>query len=167
MAYIEYNFPAGSWGYPTSNPAELDRDTGTNHNTFRHNFDDSTEEFILLEPAFELPSNLDTAGTIYFIIEGYAKTAASANVVFKIYHHAVAQGESWDGAYSTLSSGALSCNGTQDYLDRFSFSETVANLGWSANDLLYLKLSRDAGNASDTLTGDYCVVNVKIRIPVS
>jgi len=167
MAFIEVNIPAGFWGYPTSNPAELDRDAGTNHNTFRHNFDDTTEEFILLEPAFELPDNLDANGTVYFIIEGYAKTAVANDVVFKVHHHAVAQGESWDGAYSTLSSGAKTCNEIQDYLDRFSFSETVANLGWSASDLLFLKLSRDAGNASDTLSGDYCVVNVKIRIPVA
>lgn len=168
MAYMEINLPAGCWNYPTSNPAPLERITGANSDLFVHSFNDTTEEFILLEPLLELPANLNTAGTVYFEIYGMAKTAAADKaVVFKAYYISKQDGEDPDVAYSSKSSGAKSTNATQGRLDKFTFSETVATLGLAANDLLKLKLSRDAGNALDTLVEDYRFCNLRIRIPVT
>lgn len=167
MAFIEINLPAGSWNYPTSNPAPLDRDTGTNGGMFRHLFDDTTEEFILLEPAFELPDNLDAAGTVYFSLFGYAKTADGNEVQFRISHSSRDKGESWDNAYVTKDSGDYVTDAQQDELDQIEWSETVANLGWAAQDLIRLMVSRIAIADGTKVTGDYGFLNLKIRIPVT
>lgn len=165
--YRELNFPAGSWNYPTSNPAPLDRDTGTNGGMFRHLFDDTTEEFILLEPAFEIPDNLDTAGTVYFSLYGYAVVADGNEVQFKISHSAKAEGESWDAAYGTKDSGDKATDAQQDEIDQITWNETVSNLGWAAQDLIRLMLSRIAIDDGTKTDGDYGVLNLKIRIPVT
>lgn len=167
MAYVEVNIPAGSWNYPPSNPAPLDRDVGTNGGMFRHLFDDTTEEFILLEPAFELPDNLDTAGTVYFSLYGYAKTADGNEVRFRISLSAKAEGESWDAAYSTLDSADKATDPQQDEIDIIEWNETVVNLGLAAKDLLRLMLSRIAIADGTKVTGDYGFLNLKIRIPVT
>lgn len=167
MAYVEVNLPAGSWNFPPSNPAPLDRDTGANGGMFRHLFDDTTEEFILLEPAFEIPDNLDTAGTVYFSLYGYAVTADGNEVRFRISLSAKAEGESWDAAYSTLDSADKATDSDQDEIDIIEWSETVANLGLTAKDLLRLMLSRIAIADGTKVTGDYGVLNLKIRIPVT
>lgn len=165
--YTEINLPAGSWNYPTANPAPLDRDIGTNGGMFRHLFDDTTEEFILLEPAFELPDNLDAAGTVYFSLYGYAKTADGNEVQFRISHSAKAEGESWDAAYGTLDSGDKATDADQDEIDKIEWNETVSNLGWATEDLIRLMLSRIAIDDGTKVTGDYCFLNLKIRIPVT
>lgn len=166
-AYLEINIPAGAWSYPPSNPAPLERDVGTNGGMFRHLFDDTTEEFIILEPAFELPDNLDTAGTIYFSLYGYAVTADGNEVQFRISHSAKAEGESWDAAYATKDSGDKVTDGNQDEIDQIEWNETVSNLGWAASDLVRLMLSRIAIDDGTKVTGDYGVLNLKIRIPVT
>jgi len=165
--FYEISIPAGSWNYPTSNPAPLDRDVGTNGGMFVHAFNDTTEEFIILEPAFELPANLDTSGTVYFSLFGYAKTANGGEVQFRIYHSSRDKGESWDNAYSTKDSGDYTTDASQDSLDQIEWSETVANLGWAGKDLVRLKLSRIAINDGTPVSGDYYVTNLKIRIPVT
>jgi len=165
--YVEFNFPAGCWNYPTSNPAPLDRDVGTNGGMFRHLFDDTTEEFILLEPVFEIPDNLDTAGTVYFSLTGYAKVADGNEVQFRASLSARAKGESWDNAYTTKDSGDYVTDAQQDELDQIEWSETVASLGLAAKDLLRLMVSRIAIADGTPVSGDYCFLNLKIRIPVT
>jgi len=165
--YKEINIPAGAWNYPAANPAPLERDTGTNSGMFRHLFDDTTEEFILLEPAFELPDNLDASGTVYFSLYGYAVVADGNEVQFKISHSAKTEGESWDAAYGTLDSGDKVTNSDQDEIDQIEWNETVSNLGWTASDLLRLMLSRIAIDDGTKTDGDYGVLNLKIRIPVT
>ncbi len=165
--YIEFNFPAGSWNYPTSNPAPLDRDVGVNGDILRHLFDDTTEEFIILVPAFEVPNGLNTAGIVYFSIFGYAKTADGNEVQFRLSHSSRDKGESWDVAYVTEESGDYATDANQDELDQIEWNETVGSLGWAAEDLVRLKLSRIAIVGGTPVAGDYCFLNLKIRIPVS
>jgi len=167
MAYREVNLPAGSWNYPTSNPAPLDRDVGTNSGMFIQVFDKTTEEFVLLEPAFELPNNLDGSGTVYFSLIGYAKTADGNEVQFRISHSAKAKGEDWDAPYDTLDSGDYVTDGQQDELDQIEFNETVSNLAWTAKDSLRLMLSRIAIDDGSIVNDDYYITNLKIRIPVT
>lgn len=167
MAYIEVNIPAGAWNYPTSNPAPLERDTGTNGGMFVHAFDDTTEEFVILEPAFEIPDNIDTAGTVYFSLFGYAKAADGNEVQFRLSHSSKDEGESWDAAYGTKDSGDKATDPTQDELDQIEWNETVSNLGWAAQDLIRIMLSRIAIADGTKVTGDYYFCNLKIRIPVT
>jgi len=163
--HIEVNLPAGSWNYPTTNPAPLERDVGTNGGMFVHAFDDTTEEFIILEPAFRVPANLDTTGTIYLKAEGYAKTADGNEIQLRFHYSSRAKGESWDSAYSTVDSGDYSCYGTQDYLDEVEWSMAASNL--TAGDLLRIMLSRIAINDGTGLSGDWLFANLCIRIPVT
>ncbi|MBA7491383.1 hypothetical protein ES702_01928 [subsurface metagenome] len=165
--FMEFNFPAGSWNYPTSNPAPLDRDVGTNGGMFRHLFDKTTVESILLEPAFELPDNLDIEGTVYFSLYGYAKTADGNEVRFRISLSTKAEGESWDATYSTLDSADKVTDAQQDEIDLIEWNETVANLGLAAQDLIRLMVSRIAIADGTKVDGDYCFLNLKIRIPVT
>ena len=167
MPYREVNLPAGCWNYPVANPAPLDRDVGTNGDMFRHLFDKTTEEFIILAPAFELPDGLDASGTVYFSLYGYAKVADGNEVQFRISHSAKAEGESWDAAYATKDSGDKVTDAQQDEIDKIEWSETVSNLGWSAEDLVRLMLSRIAIDDGSIVNDDYCFLNLKIRVPIT
>ena len=158
-----FNFPAGAWDYPISNPAQLDTDTGTYGSIKRNLFDDTTEEFI--ESLFEIPANVDSAGTVTFDAVGYAITAASSgNIALTVYHSMPSGGQSWDIPYSTKVSGDLLTNETQNYLDYFTWTETVANLGWLASDIVKIKLSRTQPSVNN-LTGDWGLVHFRISIP--
>lgn len=162
-SYSFIDLPAGSWDYPASNPAPLDTDSGTNGTIKRHLFDDTTEEFVIAQ--IRLPSDLNTSGTVYLQVYGYAKTAvASKNIKLKLYHSAKNDGENWDAAHSNKQSGDLACDGTQDQLDKFEWSETVSNLGWTADDLVRIKLSRIAPSA-DNLSGDWGLTHFRLKIP--
>jgi len=156
-------YPAGSFDYPTSNPAPLDTDSGTNGTIKRQLFDDSTDESVIGQ--FKVPSDIYTSGTVTFRMYGYAVTAASANVVFDFKHSAVGDSDSWDTAFTTESSGAKAVDTVQDEIDVFTWTETVSNLGWSASDFCRFQLTRDADNGSDTLSGDYGVIFFEIDIP--
>ena len=163
-AWRFYDFPASSFDYPASNPAPLDTHNGANGTIKRHLFDDSTAESIITQ--IKLPSDLNTAGTVYFEVYGYAVTAAAnKSVVWKLYHSAKTAGENWDAAYSSEGSGAKSCDSTQDQLDHHSWNQTVATLGWAVDDFVRIKLERDAADGSDDLVGDYGMILFRLKIP--
>ncbi len=153
----------GAWDYPAANPAPLDTDTGTNGTMKRHLFDDTTEEQIIAQ--IRLPSDLDSAGTVFFELYGYAvAAAASKNVEFTFYHSPKNDGENWDAAFSSKISGDLATDATQDQLDSFSWSETVATLGWAADDLVRIKIGRTAPSVNN-LVGDYGLTHFRLKIP--
>jgi hypothetical protein len=166
------DIPAGEWYYPTSNPAPLDTDSGTNDTIKRHLFDDTTEEFVVHQ--IRIPNAFDTSGTVTLQAWGYASTAQAAStageggsIELKFYHAAVAEGESWDAAFSNVRSGYHYCQATQDYLDEVEWTETVSNLGWAEGDLVRIKLSRITIAGEDALSGDWGLVHFRIRIPRS
>lgn len=157
------SYPAGRFDYPASNPAPLDTDSGSNGTIKRHLFDDTTPEYVIGQ--FVVPSDIDASGTVTFETYGYAVTAAaSKNVEFTFDHCSKADGESWDAAFTSEVSGDLACDATQDQLDRFTWTETVSNLGWSANDQCRFKLSRTAPSTNN-LSGDYGLTHFRILIP--
>lgn len=159
------DLPAGAWDFPTSNYAPLDTDTGTNGTIDGHRLDDTTEEFLLTQA--QVCSDPDTGGTVTFEAYGYPVTAAaSKNIKLKLYHSAKADGESWDAAFASKESGDLAVSGTQDFLNRFTWTETFGNLGWATNDHLRLKGSRIAPSANN-LVGDWRFTYFRIRIPRS
>ena len=158
-----YDFPAGSWDYPASNPAPLDTDSGTNGTIKRQLFDDSTEEFVLAQ--MKLPPNIKTTGNVTFIATGYAVTAAAnRNIQLRFGHSARAVGENWDNAYTNEDSGDKATDSTQDELDVFSWTESISNLGWASNDLVRVRLSRIAPTGNN-LVGDWGLVHFRIRVP--
>jgi len=167
MDYIEINLPAGSWNYPASNPAPLERVVGTHGGMFVHAFDKDTEEFVLLEPAFRVPANLDTSGTVYLYVEGFAKTADGNEIQLRFSYSSRAKGEDWDNAYGTKDSGDYETDAQQDELDEVTWNETVSNLGLTAGDLLRIMLSRIAIADGVKVNDDYYIANLCIRIPVT
>jgi hypothetical protein len=163
MPFAGIDRPAGSWDYPTANPAPLDTDTGTNGTIKRHLFDDTTEEFV--ESVFQVPADLGT-GDVTFEAYGYAKTVDATNnkIALTFYHKAISDSESWDQAYSNKASGDLVTDGTQDDIDYFSWTETVANLGWTAGEFVRIKIGRTAPTGT-ALVGDWGLTHFRIKIP--
>jgi hypothetical protein len=168
-AYVDNNIPvanidrpAGSWNYPTSNPAPLDTDSGTNGTIKRQLFDDTTEEFV--QSVFQVPSDV-ASGTVTFEAWGYATTADGNEIQLRLGHVPLADSENWDTAYTDVDSGDLTTDGTQDDLDYFTWTETIANLGWGASEFVRIQLSRIAIDDGSALSGDWGLVHFRIRIP--
>jgi len=159
-------YPAGSFTYPTANPAPLSRDVGANLDVFIQQFDDSTDEYVTGQ--FLLPDISGTGGdNVTFSIVGYAATASDDSVVFVFHEKEAGDSETWDDAFNTVSSGAEACDVTQDNIVYFTWQETLTNLEWSDNDFVKFKISRDADNESDTLVGDFNLLVFSITIPRS
>ena len=164
MAIIEIQFDINSLYSAPTNGAPLALLDGTTVDTFVRSFDDTTEEFA--HGKLRLPDDLDTAGTVTFRVAVMAKTAAaSKNVEHRISHVALADSEDFDVAYSNEDSGDKAIDATQDDISIHSWTETVANLGWTAGDLVLFRYSRIAPSA-DNLSGDMYLLHLTIKIPV-
>ena len=157
-----FSFKPGDLYFPSSNPAPLDTDSGTNGTIKRYLFDDSTEEF--LEGILVLPGTL-SSGNVTFEFYGYPVTAAADDIVLKVYISARASGESWDSSFSALTSAALTCSASQDVQTRHTIQATIATLGWEANDIVRFRISRDAANGNDDLSGDWALTHFRIILP--
>lgn len=126
-------------------------------------YDDTTEEF--RNGTFQVPTDIDSSGTVTFRAMTFPKTAAaSVNVEMRFGHRAVDDGEALDGSYTTEDSGDVVPDSTQDDLTVIEWTETVANLGWVAEDLILFQLSRIAPAGTD-LTGDLYLIDFAIDIP--
>ena len=126
-------------------------------------FDDTTEEFA--NAKLELPATI--TGTVTFRATVMAKTAdASKNVSLNFGHVARANSEDFDVAYSTKNSGDKAIDATQDDLTVIEWTETVGNLGWTAEDIVFWRFSRQAAGTNN-LVGDMYLVYLTIDVPES
>ena len=127
-------------------------------------FDPTTEEY--MQGTFVVPADMDTTGTITFEVQGWATTVHASNnlVAFRFGHRAIADSEAIDGTYTNEDSGDLTTDAVQDDLDIFTWTETRANLGWVAGDMILYRFSRIDASATE-LASDYRVYNFFIRIP--
>jgi len=166
MAAIDYVYDMIDTHAIESSVAPMDRVTGTNVIKIVVAYDDTTIEY--RNGKFLVPGDLDTAGTVTFTVWTQAKTgAASKNVVLRFDHIAIADDEDHDGtAYTSENSGDQSMSATQDHITVVEWTETVSNLGWAADDLVYWRLSRQAA-ASNDLSGDLYVEMMRVNIPTS
>ncbi len=150
-------------GAPT-NGAPLALLDGTNVDTFVRAFDDTTEEFV--QGKFRLPADLNADGTVTFSAAVMAKTAAaSKNVEHRIGHVSLADSDDFDVAYTDEDSGDKAIDATQDNISIHTWTETVANLGWAAGDLMLFRYSRITPSANN-LSGDMYLLHLTIKIPV-
>lgn len=137
--------------------------TGTNIDILVCSFDDSTDEG--RKVSFKVPSDVGTGNVTYRVV-WFSRTATTGNVIWDARSTATgAEGESWDGSITTDSAAADAVQGTTNQMTVTTWTETVSNLGWAANDVITVMLYRDANNASDTLVGDAEVVGFGIEIP--
>lgn len=162
MATTAIQFDAHSLQSAPTNGAPIALLDGTNVDTFVRSFDDTTEEFACGK--FRAPDNI-VAGDVTFSVVVMAKTAAaSKNVGHRFEHVALADSEDFDVAYTNEDSLAKAIDATQDDISIHTWTETVANLGWAAGDLVLFRYSRI--EAAANLVGDMYLLHLTIKIPV-
>jgi hypothetical protein len=158
--------PATAFNVDAANPPEEYLVDGTYQEVATLAFDDSTEE-TAQAPAFVVPADINTGGTVTFALVGWAKTAAAGkNVKFRVKQLVLSSGAgSVDTAYSTASdSGDLACDATQERPVIYTWTAAVSSLGWSAGQRVRLAISRIAPSANN-LTGDFLVESFEVRVP--
>ncbi len=165
MPYQQFQFPPQSlFCLETNRPAQASVDLGTIITPVLC-YDDTTEEYG--NGVLEVPDTLDTAGTVTFRVVCSPKTgAASKNVGWTFGHRPVNTAEAIDGSYTDEDSGAIAITATTGQQTIMEWTETVANLGWVAGDVVYFRLSRDPGVTND-LTGDCYFVRLAVDVPVT
>jgi len=141
----------------------ITKDAGTNIDLLTVSFNDSTDE--CRTASFEVPDDVDTSGTATFRVAWYSQSATSGNVIWDFRWHEVNEGESWDAALTTDASAADAVQGTVDQVTETEWTETLSNLGWTAEETVNGQVCRDADNVSDTLSGDAEVIVFIIQIP--
>lgn len=140
--------------------------TGTNQDILAASYDASTDEGRKI--VIKVPSDVQAGSTITFRVVWFARTATTGNVVWDFrYSTTGAEGETWDGALTTKAAAADAVQGTANLMTTTTITETLANLGWAANDVITVMLYRDANNGSDDMADDAQVVGVGIEIPRS
>jgi hypothetical protein len=148
-----------------TNFAVLEKITGTNVKVMVRSFDDTTEEFV--NESFEVPGDVSTTGsdTVTFRAYVMAKTAvASKNVKLTFGHLPLNDSEDYDQAYTDVSIDNQPIDSTQDDVTEITWTETLTNLGWSANDLVLFRFSREAATTTN-LAGDMYLFSFSISIP--
>lgn len=164
MARAEANFDARGFSLVEANTPAPEVLEGATVKSPVLAFDDTTEEYANL--TFQVPHDIDTSGTVTFRAHVLAKTAAAdKNVALTFGHRAIADGEDFDGAYTDEDSGDQAIDATQDDVTVIAWTETVANLGWAAGDLIFGRFSRPAAGANN-LVGDMYLFLFVIEIPL-
>lgn len=134
---------------------------GTNVDIITASFDDSTDE--CRQVHIKVPSDVQSGSTVTFRNVWNSLTATTGDVIWDTrYQSTGAEGESWDASLTTKAATADTAQGTVKLRTVTTVTETLANLGWAANDDVYIQVCRDANAAGDTLVGDaqlemYCV----------
>lgn len=102
----------------------------------------------------KVPSDITSGSTVTFRKVWYSEGATSGNIIWDVRHNARSEGEDWDASLTTETAAADATQGTVDQETHTTWTETLSNLGWAANDDLQACFCRDADNGSDTLSGD-------------
>ena len=145
--------------------APLSLDTGTNQNIYAASFDDTADE--CRGVTFKVPEDINTAGTAQFHISWYSKTATANSVAWFIAWHEINEGESWDSTTTTDFAASDAVQGTVDLITETTWTETLANLGWTSDESINAYFCRDGDgtNATDDLVGDAEAIIFGIELP--
>jgi hypothetical protein len=146
-----------------SNFAPVETVVGSNRTKRTAAFDDTTEEY--RNGKFVVPSSINGAGVVTFRAYVWSKTvAASRNVALRIGHHNFGESGSWDVAYVDEDIDDQPIDATQDDISIIEWTETVAALGWTAEQLVGFRISRFVATTTD-LVGDMYWDFFAIEIP--
>ena len=162
----EYWFSAESLQPLETNSAAIFKFSGTNVKTFIRNFSNATsDQEDYANSKLLVPSDVDTTGTVTFRAYVMAATAAaSKNIALTFGHVATNSAENVDVAYTDEDSGDKAIDATQDNVTEVTWTETIANLGWAASDLVIFRISRPAASAND-LVGAMYLFSLSVEIP--
>jgi len=146
------------WSFPTSNPGVPTCITGSNTQAGTMDFANSGS--LSTQRNLKLPS--DWTGTIDAKFVWFT-TATSGDVVWQLATICVADAETSDPAFNTASTVTDTAKGTTLQLNDASIT-TVTVTGCAAGELLYLKLLRDSGHASDNLAATARLLGLELTI---
>jgi len=142
---------------PATSGAEQKQTDGTNFSYYTLNFDKDADESAFWE--FIVPDDYD-GGNITVNI-WYKTTVTTGAVVFNVQVLGREEGEAFDaalGAAQAVTDTVPATAGNIGICAPSAFSP-----GWSAGDLVVVKLLRDADNGSDTADADISVVMVEVE----
>ncbi len=147
--------------------APISKDTGgaTNFEILVALFDQTADE--CRGVTFKVPEDVDTTGTAQFHVSWYAGTATTGNVIWDFRWHEVNEAESWDAAETVDVAAADATQGTTDQFTETTWTETLSNLGWTADETVTGYFCRDGDNGSDTMADDASAVNFAVEVPRS
>jgi hypothetical protein len=148
--------PVGA-DWPVSSPARASKDSNNSGLTVRR-FDDTTAEGVGM--MIEIPSG---ATNIVFALRSRAETAAASNLgvvpnlrVREMPDNAAV--ESWGSQDMT----AITMGTSNEYFQYDSQSIALTTLSLVAGRVAQIELTRNTGSGSDTLVGDWTLLEVKI-----
>lgn len=158
----EIPFPPGSFDLLESAYPPPEKITGTTQKTISYGFDDTTDEFV--GGSFIVPSDVESGSIVTFRLFWRPRTAAATDTIWAFEHYAADTGETWDGGFTTETSGASTGSASTGFLTELTWTENLSNLAWTASDLVRFRLSRDANHASDNLVGDALFYYFQVEI---
>lgn len=140
---------------PASNCATLD----TRNSIAVLDFDDATDESAVFVSI--IPEGASLGSGLKIRLHWMATTATSGNVVWDVSLERMTTDLDSD-SFDTIASGTAAANGTSGILTVTEITLTTID-SVTAGDGYRLKVTRDANNASDTMTGDAELVVCEVR----
>jgi hypothetical protein len=122
-------------------------------------FDDTTDESAVFVSI--IPEAASLGSGLKIRLHWMATTATSGNVVWDVSLERMTTDLDSD-SFDTIASGTAAANGTSGILTVTEITLTTID-SVTAGDGYRLKVTRDANNASDTMTGDAELIAVEIR----
>jgi hypothetical protein len=160
------NFSAGQMDALEAQFASLGTDlTGTHVTTRYRAFDPGTDEYINHQVV--VPDSLAATGnvTITLWTRGDATADSSGlDVIWSFDYVGRDDAETYDAAYASSAFAAETYTTVND-TTLFEVTQTIAVGSFTAGDLLYFRVWRDADNASDTYNGDAHILAAEICWP--
>lgn len=148
---------------PVANGCTKTQTDAANHSYFTNDCDAATDEKANWQ--FKMPSNYAT-GTNVQVDVYWEANATSGAAIFDVGYVGVADGEAWDAASITTVTGAAKTTAGTAYLVNTS-TVTLTAPDITADDLVTLRLNRDADNGSDTLAVDAKVLKIRVKYLVA
>lgn len=143
----------------------IGKDAGTNIDMLYVAFDSAADE--CRSVSFQAPPDI-TSGTVTFKVYWYSAAATSGAAEWDFRHNGgVGDGTDPDASLTLIAASSDTTAGTAGQLNVTSWTETVTNLGWSANELVYGVFCRDGNgtNGTDDLVGDALAIQFTVEIP--
>jgi len=144
------------WSFPTTNPGVPTCQTGSNTQYGTMDFADAAN--LSAQYHLKLPSDWTSTVDAKFV---WFTTATTNSVVWQLSTICVADAETSDPAFNTASTVTDAAKGTTLQLNDATIT-TVTVTGCAAGELLFLKVQRDSGHASDTLAATARLVGLEL-----
>jgi hypothetical protein len=129
-------------------------------------YDDGTDESLMTSEM--VPPGVDLTGTVTFEL-WWDAVDSTDDVVWVLDHLPLEDGEDWAdwaGGQSTVALATDTASAAGTLVSYISTTATVSSLGWVANDMLTLRLRRDANAIADDLPNDAFMIMFCYTIPV-